>query len=618
MWALAVPRACVGVRSPPLVRLRRASVSRGSRVVVARASSSDDDAPPPSGEDTAELLSRLHVNFLALRRGSRFAAQEFALVATEAYERGVSLTSLRMDIALLGLSTSNALGLSEQDAFLSHLGMSMMTLYELGWPSPGGGEGWSPVAGDPEEDSEARGLLAYIRATHQRSDAGYTLKRMEMERLMTLQARAGGEWSHPEGWAESQGAVGPPRADRPDNIPVSRKGIASRGPQGAGALGETDAVMLMRVNCRLTLLLREFVFISRGLQPVTEVMSAAELELEAEAAAENERARPEGDAEITDDLDDLPGGVDDVTDPSGGWGPQVALEWCRADRDAPRDLASRLLVSYVSALTVHPVGLRGFAAAALDAYELGLPASTLARSLRPEEFDVEGSRRGMFGSSADATKFFSLFLTTAYVTAQEEGLLPAFTPGESQTTAKAAVAAAADPDMWAWTSAPGDPSGDRLVGWAAVAAGTMDEDAADEAEETRRRVVAGMRASVVAWMEMDRAELKSRVATSLSVDEDDDVEEVSASFDENVDDVINVAVGRSPATDPAAGYQSIDRSTPSERPAASVSPPGDIPWQRDDFLANSSITIAALTIQRAVVSFTLQEIAGRRAASAKR
>ena len=128
MWALAVPRACVGVRSPPLVRLRRASVSRGSRVVVPRASSSDDDAPPPSGEDTAELLSRLHVNFLALRRGSRFAAQEFALVATEAYERGVSLTSLRMDIALLGLSTSNALGLSEQDAFLSHLGMSMLTL----------------------------------------------------------------------------------------------------------------------------------------------------------------------------------------------------------------------------------------------------------------------------------------------------------------------------------------------------------------------------------------------------------------------------------------------------------------------------------------------------------
>ena len=177
------------------------------------------------------------------------------------------------------------------------------------------------------------------------------------------------------------------------------------------------------------------------LNVTVEGSTAAELELEAEAAAENERRRPEGDAEITDDLDDLPGGVDDVTDPSRGSGPQVALEWCRADRDAPRDLASRLLVSYVSALTVHPVGLRGFAAAALDAYELGLPASTLARSLRPEEFDVEGSRRGMFGSSADATKFFSLFLTTAYVTAQEEGLLPAFTPGESQTTAQAAVAA---------------------------------------------------------------------------------------------------------------------------------------------------------------------------------
>jgi hypothetical protein len=30
----------------------------------------------------------------------------------------------------------------------------------------------------------------------------------------------------------------------------------------------------------------------------------------------------------------------------------------------------------------------------------------------------------MFGSSADATKFFALFVTTAYVAAEEEGLLP--------------------------------------------------------------------------------------------------------------------------------------------------------------------------------------------------
>ena len=224
----------------------------------------------------------------------------------------------------------------------------------------------------------------------------------------------------------------------------------------------------------------------------------------------------------------------------------------------------------------------------------------------------------MFGSSADATKFFSLFLTTAYVTAQEEGLLPAFTPGESQTTAKAAVAAAADPDMWAWTSAPGDPSGDRLVGWAAVAAGTMDEDAADEAEETRRRVVAGMRASVVAWMEMDRAELKSRVATSLSVDEDDDVEEAFGVLRRKRRRRHQRRRRTVPRDGPGGGV-SIDRSIDTiGTPRRVRVPPGDIPWQRDDFLANSSITIAALTIQRAVVSFTLQEIAGRRAASARR
>ena len=347
MWALAVPRACVGVRSPPLVRLRRASVSRGSRVVVARASSSDDDAPPPSGEDTAELLSRLHVNFLALRRGSRFAAQEFALVATEAYERGVSLTSLRMDIALLGLSTSNALGLSEQDAFLSHLGMEhddpvrarlALSRRRRGM-EPGRRRSRGRFRSARSPCVHPRHPPALRRGIHPQADGDGAPPR-------ALQARAGGEWSHPEGWAESQGAVGPPGADRPDNIPVSRKGIASRGPQGAGALGETDAVMLMRVNCRLTLLLREFVFISRGLQPVTEVMSAAELELEAEAAAENERARPEGDAEITDDLDDLPGGVDDVTDPSRGSGPQVALEWCaRGPRRASRfSLATSRLV----------------------------------------------------------------------------------------------------------------------------------------------------------------------------------------------------------------------------------------------------------------------------------
>jgi hypothetical protein len=35
-----------------------------------------------------------------------------------------------------------SMGLSEQDAFLSNIGMCMVTLWELGVSSPGGGPGW--------------------------------------------------------------------------------------------------------------------------------------------------------------------------------------------------------------------------------------------------------------------------------------------------------------------------------------------------------------------------------------------------------------------------------------------------------------------------------------------
>ena len=75
------------------------------------------------------------------------------------------------------------MGLSEQDAFLSHLGMCMMTLWELGLAVPRGARrrrrAWSPWAATPRTTARRARLLAYIRATHQRSDAGFTLKRME-------------------------------------------------------------------------------------------------------------------------------------------------------------------------------------------------------------------------------------------------------------------------------------------------------------------------------------------------------------------------------------------------------------------------------------------------------
>ena len=588
--------------------VRRSRASGLARSPSPRAAPAPRAAFDGSGDDVApvedDLLARLHVTFLALRRGSRFAAQEFAIVATEAYERGVTIPSLRMDISLLGLSTASDMGLSEQDAFLSHLGMCMMTLWELDWPSrgapAGGGARWSPVGGDPEDDREARGLLAYIRATHQRSDAGFTLKRMEMERILTLQARGSGApdaWAHPEGWGDTQRL----NRDEPDdrekndaaNVPASERGIASRGgPENAGgprALGETDATRLMRVNCRLTLLLREFVFQSRGLRPVAEVISARDEELDGEEDAffdANETAAAQ---------------------------PQVALEWCATPRDAERTLAARTLVAYVSCLTSHPAGLRAFAAASLDARAAGVPAAALAEALDPAEFDVEGSRRGMFGSSADAGKFYALFLTSAYVAADEDD---ADTRRERAAQEVVEVVdpidpslALLDPDMFAWAPAPGEELSGP-VGWAAVAAGAMSEEEADEAEERRRRSVSGMRASVRAWMAMDRAELKSQVSERLSVDEDDpdmsqdERDDVAAEFALASASVTGASEPGAPSGPPGPG----DPKAPDGN-----GPPGDIPWRRDDLLTANSATIAALTIQRAVVSFTLQEKARRRA-----
>ena len=594
-WSAWAFRA--SVRRPRAPGRTRGSSPRAAPAPLAAFDGAGDDAAP--AED--DLLARLHVTFLALRRGSRFAAQEFAIVATEAYERGVTIPSLRMDISLLGLSTASDMGLSEQDAFLSHLGMCMMTLWELDWPSrgaPAGGSArWSPVGGDPEDDREARGLLAYIRATHQRSDAGFTLKRMEMERIMTLQARGSGApdaWAHPEGWGDTQRL----NRDEPDdrekndaaNVPASERGIASRGgPENAGgarALGETDATRLMRVNCRLTLLLREFVFQSRGLRPVAEVISARDEELDGEEDAffdENETAAAQ---------------------------PQVALEWCATPRDAERTLAARTLVAYVSCLTSHPAGLRAFAAASLDARAAGVPAAALAEALDPAEFDVEGSRRGMFGSSADAGKFYALFLTSAYVAADEDD---ADTPRERAGQEVVEVVdpvdpsmALLDPDMFAWAPAPGEDTGP--VGWAAVAAGAMSEEEADEAEERRRRSVSGMRASVRAWMAMDRAELKSQVSERLSVDEDDP--------DMSQDERDDVAAEYASASASIVESPSAGAPSGGAKPFGGDGPPGDIPWRRDDLLTTNSATIAALTIQRAVVSFTLQEKARRRAASA--
>jgi hypothetical protein len=263
------------------------------------------------------------------------------------------------------------------------------------------------------------------------------------------------------------------------------------------------------------------------------------------------------------------------------------------------------------------VGLRQFAAAALDAHLAGVPASALSLALHPAEFDVETSRRGMFGSSADATKFFALFASTAYVVFQESGAWPdelmrGRGPVVSSPTSSlihSNAAAKLDPDVWAWAPAPGDPEGLEPVGWAAVDAGLLGEEAADEREEARRLRVAGMRASVVAWMELDRGELARSVDAQLSVDEEDRAFDPGASFDE-FDDVMRGAEG---APKPPGGVQMKPPGGGVQiHPPGGPKPPGDLAWERDEFLANSSVTIAALTMQRAVVRFALTEIEERR------
>lgn len=124
-----------------------------------------------------------------------------------------------------------------------------------------------------------------------------------------------------------------------------------------------------------------------------------------------------------------------------------------------------------------------------------------------------------------------------------------------------------------------------------------------------------MRASVRAWMAIDRAELKSQVSERLSVDEDDP--------DMSQDERDDVAAEFASASASFRAATKKNPGAPSGPPPGSgganppdgSGPPGDIPWRRDDLLTANSATIAALTIQRAVVSFTLQEKARRRARS---
>ena len=141
--------------------------------------------------------------------------------------------------------------------------------------------------------------------------------------------------------------------------PVSQTGIGggSPNPARAAAMTESPAVALMRVNCRITLLLREMVFIERGLRPVTEVVSQAEMDQENEdlladlernfdPTEEIERVRKELDGKTPNDptnayINNLTNSDDDSDEEEDEdslyhpdyQAPQLALEWCRKRRN---------------------------------------------------------------------------------------------------------------------------------------------------------------------------------------------------------------------------------------------------------------------------------------------
>ena len=89
-----------------------------------------DDGARASG--TAGATGGLLASFLAMRRGSRFAHQEFCARCARAHrERGVSVTDARLESAMMGLSSAMKFGTSEQDAFASAVAMVTLTLYRF-------------------------------------------------------------------------------------------------------------------------------------------------------------------------------------------------------------------------------------------------------------------------------------------------------------------------------------------------------------------------------------------------------------------------------------------------------------------------------------------------------
>lgn len=487
-------------------------------------SSSDDDGD----ENTTAVRTAIRAllpSFLAMRRGSRFAHQEFVRRCAECArsETGkATVSDARIEAALMGLSSVIRMGTSEQDAFASAFAMVTLTLFwmDVEKVKPSDESAWTVAdasASDPlTDDPEAKGMLKYIAATHRAADEGFTLKRMELERRFSM--------------SDDDGANGKRRP--------------------------TPGEAIMRMNCKLTLLTREMVERERGIAQVKgELAALSEREFISTNGGDGDQ---EGGDATDDDASSLSVESSYEEEPTA----QVALSWCVKERTPARDVASDMLVAFFSVLTGHPVGYRAFVDAASRGYELGISASEITAALEPPEFDVEGTRRGMFGRSADAPKLFSGFVTTAYVALEAKGVpLPSAANGNEE--------------LFAYACAPRAPD-EREE--------DEDEDAPSRelTDDAKTRATRGLRLAVDSWLEMDRETLTDEVSASLSEDEDD--EDVAKPF-------------------AGASSSSSNKSLPP------FPTDGSFAVVRDEAFGASSITLATLRHQRNIVSFIRNSLA---------
>ncbi|CAL6285278.1 unnamed protein product [Bathycoccus prasinos] len=633
-------------------RQRRRKDNRGAKKTASSSSSSsssplsssfDDDDDEISKNLTA-TLDKLLVPFLALRRGSRFAHQEFVMAATEAYDEAISLGKLKTETYVLGLnsnisskssksSNNGSLGTSEQEAFLSHLSMVYCTLHYMGRAS----KKTDAFLVDPEKDKELKGILGYIKITHtNRDENGITLKRMEFEQRRVLNASEPNE--DPRKYSKWDNSSG-----RNPNAKVN------------DVRQITPGILLMRTNARLSLLAKEMV--------------------------EGPEGRKKDLPEVSEDEGEAVPTATTTTTTSRAIEPQLALEWSFRPRNDPelllkRTLAARALTAFFSVLTAHPKGLKAFSLACVEAYEANISAEELVQSVSAAEFDCEATTRGMFGKGADAPKLFAGFVSAAYLTAEYR----LEQENKQQTTEKKKKTFAfANPPRWEEIDLSSNGQDDiesRKKGNA--------YDYNFEFNEGRQiKYLEGFKTSIARWVSIGEKELFADVSTGLSVDEDNDEYDFDAAFKtaaakqrQNMagapfaddDDSLSSSSTYQPSEDDepvldvnalyakllfeVSGYIGNQSDQPKVAAllqaytqkilnAPIVQPPSlsqksydpesgeflavraarddddhdvDLSFKRNannDFFAQSSITLASLNVQRAICSFVLKEMSNK-------